>query len=358
MQKNIDLIKEQQMKAKENLQKFFARVEVKEFIEKINADDTPEMEFKVIATNMAVDRDKEIVDVNGWDLENFMKNPVILWGHDLKSLPIGVALKVYRQGDDLIVEGKFASKEGNPIADNVRNLYKEKIIRTVSVGFIGREYTYVKSKDGKEDLLKWTKQELYELSFVPVPSNPEALSLMKSKGMSDDQIAQLVETEKGEVADEVNQEDTYAKKREMFSDVSTVFYALSEIYFDETTPVTDFAKLLNEAVGLLTKIANGEDVSTSDDNTEGKLLDLNKCAKIIKISNSLNDISQLKELIENIAFDVKEIKASRGEEKATLSDDAKADEKKEFTLAKFLSKETLQELNKLTNKSLSELNKK
>lgn len=366
MQKNIDLIKAQQKIAKEVIENKLKDLEskgfnAKEFIEKINADNTPGMEFKVIASNMAIDRDNEIIDINGWDTENFMKNPVILWGHDLKSLPIGVALKCYREGDNLIVEGKFASKEANPIAENVRCLYNEKIIKTVSVGFIGKEYTFIKTKDG-QDILKWTKQELYELSFVPVPSNPEAVSLMKSKGLSDESINSVVE--KGEVLDEVVAEDMYEAKQEMFDDVSEVFYAFSCLYFDPETPVEDFNKLLTEVIDLLTRINKGEDID-NDDAQEGadatdmgkSLLGKKSYAKIIQTTNfTSKKLKSIMETLEDLAFDVKALK-SNNEEKATSKND-NADEKKAFNLSKFMSKETLQELNKLTNLSLSELNQK
>mgnify|MGYP000851725218 CR=1 FL=1 len=125
--------------------------------------------FKVIATTSGVDRDGESILVEGWDFQNFMKNPVILFGHNYWDMCciVGAATKVYIEGESVIVEGVFANtQEGQYI----RQLYDDGILKTVSVGFIPHE------KQGNVI----TKAELLELSFVPVPANPEAISLEKT----------------------------------------------------------------------------------------------------------------------------------------------------------------------------------
>jgi len=140
--------------------------------------------FKVIATTDAVDRYDEVIEAEAWDFKNFLKNPVILWGHKSTELPIGIATKVYQEGTKTIVEGIFASKEANPLAEQVKLLYDEKMIKTVSVGFMGNSYK-IEQKDNKEILI-WTDVELLELSFVSVPANPEALSVLKAKGLKNE----------------------------------------------------------------------------------------------------------------------------------------------------------------------------
>lgn len=128
-------------------------------------------EFTVIASTEATDREGEIIKVDGWELDNYMLNPVILWAHDISSLPIGKAVEVKKdtEAGQLVVRGMFASKEANPIAEQVRLLYNEGVQTTVSVGFIPTE------REGNVI----TKAELLELSFVPVPANPEAVAIRK-----------------------------------------------------------------------------------------------------------------------------------------------------------------------------------
>lgn len=124
--------------------------------------------FKVIASTEGVDRAGEVIMVNGWDLENYKKNPIILFAHDYWSLPVGKATAVYPSDDgkQLIAEGYFASTES---AQEVRKLYDEGILVAVSVGFMPME------RNGNVI----TKAQLLEISFVPVPCNADAVSLEK-----------------------------------------------------------------------------------------------------------------------------------------------------------------------------------
>lgn len=123
--------------------------------------------FKVIATNEAVDRDGEIIKVAGWDFKNFMKNPIMLWGHDFHGLPIGGVEKIEIVDGNVVVTGVFANTF---FAQEVRQLFEDGFLRTVSVGFIPKQ------RD-PEDPSIITEAELLEISFVPVPSNPEALTV-------------------------------------------------------------------------------------------------------------------------------------------------------------------------------------
>lgn len=136
--------------------------------------------FRVIMTTDKKDRDGEIIKIDGWNFENFMKNPVVLYGHNYWGLEniIGRVDKIYRTGNQWIAEGKFASQEANPKAQMVRRLYDEKIIQSVSVGFI------IKGRDPTDDSII-TSAELIELSFVPIPANPDAVDIIKALGGKD-----------------------------------------------------------------------------------------------------------------------------------------------------------------------------
>lgn len=122
--------------------------------------------FEVIASTENVDRDGEVILVKAWQTENFMKNPVLLFGHDYYSLPIGVITSLESGEKGLVAKGIFAR---TAFAQEVRQLYDDGILKAVSVGFIPLE------KSGNTI----TKAELLELSFVPVPANADALSLSK-----------------------------------------------------------------------------------------------------------------------------------------------------------------------------------
>lgn len=124
--------------------------------------------FEVVATTEGVDRDGEIILVSGWDFENFMKNPIILWGHNYYEMGaiIGAVTELVQEETRVIVRGVFANTEAGQTA---RQLYDDGILKTVSVGFIPKE------RQGNTI----TKAELLEVSFVSIPANPDAMSLAK-----------------------------------------------------------------------------------------------------------------------------------------------------------------------------------
>ena len=126
--------------------------------------------FKVVASDETVDRAGEVIKVSWRELLNFMKNPVIVANHIYKvENIIWKATNVFVENDKLVVEWVFATTD---LAQDVRKLYDGGFLKTVSVGFIPKE------RDPENQRII-TRAELLEVSFVPVPCNPNALSLWK-----------------------------------------------------------------------------------------------------------------------------------------------------------------------------------
>lgn len=126
-----------------------------------------------IGSTDTVDRTGEIVTLDGWDLKNYKKNPVFLWAHRYGDPPIGKSLQTrIKKEEGLMFKIEFADRETYPFADTIFNLYEGGFLNAVSVGFIPQEIKY----DEESDQLYITKKELLELSAVPVPANPEALT--------------------------------------------------------------------------------------------------------------------------------------------------------------------------------------
>lgn len=158
--------------------------EIVKALSKINVKEVKgEGDFEVIATTEGVDRDGEVILIKGWDFTNFMKNPVLLFGHDYWSWPIGAVTELIPDGDKVIARGVFARTEEGQKA---RQLYEDGILKTVSVGFIPKE------RNGNVI----TKAELLELSFVPVPSNPDAVDTRKEIGELEGIMKTCVKVEK------------------------------------------------------------------------------------------------------------------------------------------------------------------
>lgn len=129
-----------------------------------------------------VDREQDRIALAGWDLANFRRNPVVLWGHDATRLPIGRAFDLSIEGDALKASVEFIpadTPEGGQFAESVYRLARGGFIAATSVGFRPLKWDYTREPSrGSEDWfpgIDFEEQELVELSVVTVPANPEAL---------------------------------------------------------------------------------------------------------------------------------------------------------------------------------------
>jgi len=133
-----------------------------------------ERKYEFTASTSTQDRDGEVIDASGWDLRNFKKNPVIMYAHDYRTLPIGKAPRVWVSKDNVLKNIVEFPPEGTyEFADIVERLVDTGYLKTESVGFIPKKW---EDGDGEKSPRRtYTKQELLEISIVPVPSNPDAL---------------------------------------------------------------------------------------------------------------------------------------------------------------------------------------
>ncbi|MBI4231175.1 MAG: HK97 family phage prohead protease [Planctomycetes bacterium] len=132
------------------------------------------------------DRHGDVISVDGWDLAHFQRNPVFLWTHDYLAPPVGKAVGVQVRDGKLEFDIEFADRDTFEFADTVFRLYKGGFLRATSVGFMPHEWvTEDLDEDGNavgaevtkpavRKRRRYTKQELLELSAVPVPANPNA----------------------------------------------------------------------------------------------------------------------------------------------------------------------------------------
>jgi len=99
---------------------------------------------------------------------------VIMYAHDYRTLPIGKAPRVWVSKDGTLKNTVEFPPEGTyEFADIVERLVDTGYLKTESVGFIPKKW---EDGDGeKAPRRTYTKQELLEISIVPVPSNPDAL---------------------------------------------------------------------------------------------------------------------------------------------------------------------------------------
>lgn len=127
----------------------------------------------VVMSTDAIDSYEERV-AQDWDLKRFKSNPIVLWAHNSRELPLGRAVNVKMKDGQLECSVVFASKEANPMAEQVFRLFQEGVLKAVSVGFVPRSVKYEKEND--KEIAVLSDNELHELSIVPIPANPEALA--------------------------------------------------------------------------------------------------------------------------------------------------------------------------------------
>lgn len=147
--------------------------------DQIKAEDEDSRKLTFTISTGAVDRDRDTLKVSGWDLESYRKNPVVLWAHDYRSLPVARAESIKTVAGALKATADFVPAEVSAFADTVFQMLKGGFLRATSVGFRPTKHAYDDERGGYDFL----EQELLEFSIVPVPANPEALLDAKAAGI-------------------------------------------------------------------------------------------------------------------------------------------------------------------------------
>jgi len=140
--------------------------------------------FTFVFSDESVDRYGDVIQARGWQLDNFNANPIALFGHDAGSVEnvIGAAKNVRVAGDKLVGDIEFMPGDVNPNADAVFQMVKGGWLKTVSVGFAPLEWKAAKDKS-RPGGVDFVRQELLEISIVPIPANPNALIQAKAAGV-------------------------------------------------------------------------------------------------------------------------------------------------------------------------------
>lgn len=150
-------------------------------IEDVQKVDGDKREFVFTISTDSIDRQGDRIHQGGWDFGPYLKNPVVLWGHDYRQLPVGRAVSLWVEGNKAKARVEFAPEAVNPMAEKVYQAYKSGFMSAVSVGFIPREWKWAEGPD-RQYGIDFLKQELLEFSAVTVPANAEAL--LEARGLS------------------------------------------------------------------------------------------------------------------------------------------------------------------------------
>jgi HK97 family phage major capsid protein/HK97 family phage prohead protease len=133
--------------------------------------------LEFVMSDGSVDRMGDVIEPDGWRLDNFQRNPVALFGHNA-SFPIG------KWHDVGVRKGQLTGRLEllDPVSDRMREIHAAVaggVLRAVSVGFHSDNVEPLKSGG-----IRFVEAELVECSLVSVPANPNALAIAKSLGIS------------------------------------------------------------------------------------------------------------------------------------------------------------------------------
>ena len=162
--------------------------------------DTDLMEIEHVISSKNLDRYGTYIIPKGAKLENFLRNPKVLWYHNkdvaAKKIPIAKAVKLTINDGDVVATTRF--NPNDPFSVKVFNAYKDGFLSAWSIGFMPKKYVMVTEKNreelnkkygleiGKKELAELYTQfvwgiyviyewELLEYSAVPVGANQDAL---------------------------------------------------------------------------------------------------------------------------------------------------------------------------------------
>ena len=160
--------------------------------------------FQFVISTGSVDRDNDVVDPEGWNLDDFMRNPVVMWGHNYQEPPIARATHLeVMPGVGISARFEFPPAGIHPLADTVRGLWDAGFVNAASIGFMPLEWEMIddpeqpplptrggdvplptRGGDGRgevgrkgqrDQIPAFTRWELYEFSLVAVPRDREAV---------------------------------------------------------------------------------------------------------------------------------------------------------------------------------------
>lgn len=137
-------------------------------------ESAPGTPIRFTASSEGIKRDGLNLIISGARLDNYRRNPVVTWAHDMMGnrLPIGRAEVTIDPGGKSM-DTDITFDQGDEFARQVERKYREGFLHAVSVNWTTLEM------NGR-DVTDW---ELLEIAAVPVPGDPDALMQRQYEAM-------------------------------------------------------------------------------------------------------------------------------------------------------------------------------
>jgi HK97 family phage prohead protease len=156
---------------------------IKKFLTTKNTESDNDV-LTFIASTSNPDRYGDIIAQDGWELDAYRRNPVVLLNHRADTLPVGKG-DVRMDGENLLIDIEFDTDEES---QKVAGKAKRGFLHAVSVGFnpsksikrsdLSPDHKYYATKG-----MFFQNAELLEVSIVTIPANSHATA---AKGLTSD----------------------------------------------------------------------------------------------------------------------------------------------------------------------------
>ena len=148
------------------------------FVRDTTAEMIEKRQVEFVISTEAVDTYRTVFKLDGWDLADYTRNPIVCYQHRASSEDpdniIGTST-VRVEGSELIGTVTFEPAEINPRAEKIFQKVQSGTLRMASVGANVQTARFgVEENQEDPEVLYFTKQRLLEWSVVSVGSNPDA----------------------------------------------------------------------------------------------------------------------------------------------------------------------------------------
>lgn len=146
------------------------------------------------------DRDSDVVLQKGIDLKDYKNNPVVLFSHNSRALPIGATIKMWRNGGK--TKATMVHFDGNAddtgLSETIYRMVKAGAIKGASIGFKPVKAYFPDEKEMKDRGmdpwgLVYENIRLLEWSICSVPANQASLAEAKAKALISEKDIEIAE---------------------------------------------------------------------------------------------------------------------------------------------------------------------
>jgi HK97 family phage prohead protease len=140
----------------------------------VRPGDTTQWVFRI--SSEAVDLYNDVIKIDGWRFDAFVKNAPVLFSHNANAPPIAQSSPPFRVGTSLLAVANFPAVGVSGPSDEVGGMVRAGLVRGASVGFA--PIRFVMSDDPTRPFgINFLEVRLLEWSVCSIPANSECVAL-------------------------------------------------------------------------------------------------------------------------------------------------------------------------------------